>query len=102
MLFATRSVTSAMSCTSQSSSTTTMHFVNIACPIAQIRSSPCARAPRYDLRIDTIIRLWKPPPAAGHVHYLRQRQCISGRKIRSTALPIHASSIGGLPTTVAA
>ena len=51
----------------------------------------------------TIMRLWKTPAAGRLTSTISGNvSCMSGRKMRSTALPIQASSIGGLPTTVAA
>src|ERR1035437_4721295 len=51
----------------------------------------------------TIIRLWKTASGGRQTSTISGRvSCMSGRKMRSTALPIQASSIGGLPPTVAA
>ena len=96
-------LTSRRSCTSTSSSTTTMHLVNIAWPSDQMAFMTLRAWPGYDFRIETIIRLWNTPStgrftstSSGMVSF------ISGRKIRSTAFPIQASSMGGLPTIVVA
>ena len=66
-----------------------MHLVNIACPSDQMAFITLRAWPGYDLRMETIIRLWKTPStgrlmstSSGMVSF------ISGRKMRSTALPM--------------
>src|SRR5260370_8337279 len=93
--------TSPMSCTFTSSSSTTMHLITMAWPRAQMPFITLRAWPGYDFRLDTIIRLWKMPSTgkftstiSGNVSF------IMGRKLRSTALPIQPSSIGGVPTIV--
>ena len=61
MWLKTFSVTSPRSCTSTSSSTTTMHLVNIAWPSDQIAFITLRACPGYDFLIETIIRLWNTP-----------------------------------------
>ena len=103
ILLKTLSTTSPMSCTFTSSSTTTMHLVNMAWPSAQIPFMTLRAWPGYDLADGDDHQVVKH---AFHgqvdVHDLRHVSLISGRKMRSTALPIQASSMGGLPTMVVA
>ena len=66
-----------------------MHLVNIAWPSDQIAFITLRAWPGYDFLIETIIRLWKTPSigmlmstSSGIV------SLISGRKMRSIALPM--------------
>src|SRR6266853_915494 len=59
MLFSAFQATSLTFCTSTSSSTTTMHLLNMACPNPQIACITLRACSGYDLRIATRIKLWK-------------------------------------------
>ena len=82
--WAVRRVTSFRSCTSQSSSTTMMHLVNIACPHGpDARSSPCAHGRRTTCGSKRSSG-YGTRPAAGRLtsRISGNVNCISGRKMR--------------------
>ncbi len=90
------------SCTSTSSSNTTSVFVADICPDPH---SPCMSFfawPGNSLRIETRQRLWNAPSAGKAMSTISGKTSWSiGRNRRAVAVPIHRSSTGGGPTTVA-
>ena len=93
--------TSPASCTFTSLSTTTTHFENISWPSPQHAFMILRAWPGYRLSIEMSTMLWNTPSGGKCMSTISGSVLrMSGRKIRSLALPRYTSSIGGMPTMV--
>ena len=78
-----------------------MVLVNIKSPMPQRACITFWAWPGYSFRIDTISRLWKAPSAGIFMSTISGKAIWRiGSMIRSAALPMKKSSVGGRPTIV--